>query len=87
MATLQRYLQLIGRTFPEIPETEITGNFDEQTLNAVNAYARLFGLPERGDVNYVLWNSISNLYSDLLQGEDKSFGQYPGYSVSENSGA
>lgn len=86
VTTLQRYLQLIGKTFAEIPETEVTGNFDEQTLNAVNAYARLFGLPERGSVDYVLWNSISNLYSDLLQGEEKSFGQYPGYSVSENNG-
>ena len=86
VTTLQRYLQLIGRTFPEIPEVEITGTFDIQTLNAVNAYAREFGLPERGDVNYVLWNSISNLYSDLLQGEEKSFGQHPGYPLSENSG-
>lgn len=81
--TLQRYLQVISMNFSEIPRVEITGVFDRQTLDAVDAYARLFGLPQRGDVNYFMWESISDLYSDLIQGEEKSFGQFPGYPLSE----
>lgn len=82
VAVLQEFLNRISRALPEIPSVEVTGVFDNQTLRAVDAYAREFGFPARGDVNYPLWESISGTYSDLVQGEEKSFGQFPGYALS-----
>lgn len=84
--TLQTYLALISRTYPSIPTVSVTGYFGPETRDAVLAYEREFGLPERGFVNLLVWNSIASLYSDLSQGEEKSMGQYPGYRMSENSG-
>lgn len=81
---LQTYLNLISKTYSDIPATEITGYFGKETQDAVLAYESIFGLPERGYVNLTVWNSITSLYSDLLQGEEKSFGQNPGYTLSEN---
>lgn len=82
VVVLQEFLRRISQALPEIPSVEVTGVFDNQTLRAVDAYAREFGFPARGDVNYTLWESISGLYSDLVQGEEKSFGQFPGYALS-----
>lgn len=83
--TIQQYLALISRTYPSIPTVAVTGYFGPETQEAVLAYEKEFGLPERGFVNLLVWNSISSLYSDLSQGEEKSFGQNPGYTLSENS--
>lgn len=82
---LQEFLKRISQSLPEIPSVEVTGVFDNQTLRAVDAYAYEFGFPARGDVNYPLWESISGMYSDLVQGEEKSFGQFPGYALSASN--
>ena len=83
---LQKYLALISKTYTSIPTVAVTGYYGEETQDAVLAYEREFGLPERGYVDLTVWNSIASLYSDLSQGEEKSFGQNPGYTVTENSG-
>ena len=83
---LQKYLALISKTYTSIPAVAVTGYYGEETQDAVLAYEREFGLPERGYVDLTVWNSIASLYSDLSQGEEKSFGQNPGYTLSENSG-
>lgn len=85
VSTVQGYLARISQTYPEIPTVSVTGNFDKATQDAVLAYERLFGLPERGFVNFEVWNSIAGLYSDLTGGEQKSFGQYPGYTLGEET--
>lgn len=81
---LQEYLGTIAVVFPEISAPDVTGYFDEATERAVLEYQRKFGLPVRGVVNLATWNSIGNLYSDLIEGEKKDFGQNPGYYLSEN---
>ena len=83
--TLQEFLALISRTYPEIPTVSVTGYFGPETQEAVLAYERIFGLPARGFVNALVWASIAEQYSILSQSEQKSFGQYPGYTVSESS--
>ena len=83
--TLQEFLALISRTYPEIPTVSVTGYFGPETQDAVLAYERTFGLPARGFVNAPVWASIAEQYSILSQSEQKSFGQYPGYTLSENS--
>ncbi len=81
---LQQFLVLISRTYPEIPTIEVTGYFGPETQTAVLEFERLFGLPQRGFVNALVWDSIAEQYSILSQSEEKSFGQYPGYNLSEN---
>lgn len=85
VSVIQRYLARISEAYPSIPRVEVTGVFDEATQDAVLAYEREFGLPERGFVNLTAWNSIADLYSDLVNGEQKSFGQYPGYTMGEET--
>ena len=85
VSELQRYLSTISDTYSSVPKVAITGYFGEDTQDAVLAYEREFGLPERGYVDATVWQSIASLYSDLSQGEEKSFGQNPGYTVNENA--
>lgn len=83
VSTLQRYLAKISEVYPSVPTVSETGYFGPETQEAVLAYEREFGLPQRGFVNLIVWNSIASLYSDLVQGEEKSFGQNPGYVLAE----
>lgn len=83
---LQQFLSAISRTYTEIPTVEVTGNFGPETQEAVLEYERLFGLPQRGFVNALVWDSIAEQYTILSQGEEKSFGQFPGYNISESQG-
>lgn len=87
VSTLQRYLAKISEVYPNIPTIAVTGYFGEETQEAVLAYEREFGFAQRGFVGLLLWNSIAGLYSDLVQGEEKSFGQHPGYDIAQDSAA
>ncbi len=62
---LQKYLALIGRTIPEIPEIPVTGYYGSQTRNAVITFQRLFGLPTSGVVGPVTWYQIAEQYDAL----------------------
>ncbi len=79
---LQEYLNYIARTYPDIPTVTADGVFGEATYNAVLAFNRVFGLSaETGVVNPTVWYAISDVYSDLYNGDQKSGGQFPGYTV------
>ena len=83
MSLIQEHLNFISQSYPEIPAVTVTGTFDNATQQAVLAYEREFGLPERGYVNLPVWNSIVQTYQSLKTGEQKSFGQNPGYTLTE----
>ncbi len=78
---IQERLSYISRFRTNIPNVEITGYFGPQTLNAVNAFASDQGLPARGFVGPVLWDLIEDTYFDLVEGDKKTSGQNPGYTV------
>ncbi len=59
---LQTYLSVIRQNIPEIPEISVTGYYGEQTVNAVEEFQRLFGLPVSGAVGPVTWANIANQY-------------------------
>ncbi|MEG2582967.1 MAG: peptidoglycan-binding protein [Oscillospiraceae bacterium] len=80
---LQTYLALISETYPVIPKITPTGYFGTETQNAVIAFQKEFGLLPRGVVGIQTWTEIANLYVALRNGDEKSFGQYPGYELSE----
>lgn len=83
VSLIQEHLNFISQSYPEIPAVTVTGTFDDATQQAVLAYEREFGLPERGYVNLPVWNSIVQTYQSLKTGEQKSFGQNPGYTLTE----
>lgn len=82
---LQTYLNKIAESNPSIPTVSATGNFGQETERAVIAFQRAYGLPPRGIVGLNTWNAIAEAYNDIVLGEDRSAGQYPGYPLSEAS--
>ncbi len=79
VSVLQERLSLIAESFSNIPPVQVTGTFDEATLNAVNAFLADVGLPQKGIVGPVAWSKIQETYLDLFNGNIKNEGQYPGY--------
>lgn len=81
VSTIQTYLSVISEVYPSIPSVSITGYFGEQTQRAVAAFQRFAGLDETGIVNGPTWTEAAVLYSDIIEGREKGFGQYPGGSI------
>lgn len=78
---VQERLSYISQFRPGIPNVEVTGYFDQQTQDSVNALLTESGLPPRGFVGPVTWDLIEKTYFDLLEGDKKTSGQNPGYTV------
>ena len=85
VATIQEYLAYIATVYPSIPAPTVTGVYGMETVQAVEAFQRQFGLPETGTVGVVTWDAIASLYSDLRTGNTQQLGQYPGTELSEES--
>lgn len=83
VSTLQEYLNTVATAYPNIPQVGVTGYFGTDTQNAVLAFQREFGLPPRGIVGPIMWNRLVEIYTDIRDGNEKSFGQYPGYPVEQ----
>ena len=45
------------------------------------AFQNLIGLEPNGLVGVITWNAITDLYSDLDNGNRLNDGQYPGYEI------
>lgn len=78
---LQEYLNYIAQYYPEIPTVNVTGYFGNATLEAVTAFQNLFGIEPSGTVGLLTWDTITEVYGSLYNGEKLNEGQYPGYSV------
>ncbi len=80
---LQTRLSYIADYVPGIVKVEPTGYFGSQTVEAVNSFFRDAGLPERGFVGPGIWKLIEDTYLNLLNGNMKTTGQNPGYTLKE----
>ncbi len=78
---LQTYLSYIHQTYPEVNDVSTTGYFGPVTKSAIMAFQKLYGQPQTGVVNSLLWDAITELYSDLRFGMDKRPYQSPGYTI------
>ena len=78
VALMQRYLNTIAESYPEIPTVNPTGYFGSMTEQAVIAFQRLFGLPENGIVDAATWEEIMSVYSNVTN-QTMGDGQYPGF--------
>ena len=78
---LQQYINVIAQVFPEVNSVEVTGYFGTQTDRAVKAIQELSGLEPNGVVGAITWDTITSLYSDIVNGSRLADGQYPGFSI------
>lgn len=61
--TIQMQLNRIRKNYPAIPEiTNVNGEFNEATKNAVKAFQKIFNLTQDGIVGKQTWYKISQIY-------------------------
>lgn len=63
---LQYFLNLISQYYPSVPETAVTGVFDEQTSIAVIEYQKVMGFEPTGIVTPETWESLYNNVLGIL---------------------
>ena len=63
--TLQKFLSSISIKDPSIPPVQVTGTFDEDTYNAVQALRTKYNLPQGDVVGPIVWDKIAQLYQEL----------------------
>ena len=83
VATIQEYLAYIATVYPAIPAPAVTGVYGMETVQAVEAFQREFGLEPNGIVGVTTWDAIASLYSDLRTGNAQRIGQFPGTELGE----
>lgn len=84
---IQEQLNRIAINFPLLPLIEVNGVYEEDTVNTVREFQRLFVLPVTGVVDKATWYRISQIYSSVKklseitsEGQRASYNQqlYPG---------
>lgn len=84
---IQEQLNRIAINFPLLPLIEVNGVYNEQTVNTVREFQRLFILPITGVVDKATWYRISQIYASVKrlseitsEGQRASYNQqlYPG---------
>lgn len=68
----QTYLNVIGRTYRDIPEIPVTGYFGAETENAVRIFQELFGIPVSGLVGAPTWDAVSKEYNYIRFGTQRT---------------
>ena len=63
---IQYYLAAVGNYYPTVPVIPVTGNFGEQTENAVKAFQTLSGLNPDGIVGRQTWNALYDAYLGIV---------------------
>ncbi len=90
VTTLQYYLAVIGYFNDNLPESSITGTFDQGTYNDVVSFQRAFSLTPDGIVGPATWEKLSDVYQNTVASVPLNYeGQYaaiyPGVSLNAGS--
>ena len=59
---IQEQLNAISDTYSSIPKVAVTGQYNEQTAEAVRTFQQIFDLPATGIVDFPTWYRISGIY-------------------------
>ncbi|MBE6672813.1 MAG: spore cortex-lytic protein [Ruminococcaceae bacterium] len=78
---LQSYINVLSTAYDEIPSIAEDGIFGENTRDAVYAIQALFNLTVDGSVDAITWAVIADTYDNIVKGNQRSPGQYPGYEI------
>ena len=68
----QTYLNLIGKTYRDIPEVPAPGSPGHQTEGAVRVFQDLFGIPVSGVVGAPTWDAVSREYNYIRFGTQRT---------------
>ena len=63
----QYYLAVVGAYYERVPRISVTGEYDDATTEAVQAFQRVFGLPQTGIADRRTWNDLYAAYSGILE--------------------
>ena len=74
---LQGYLYGISLFDKRIPQVLPCGEYNEDTVKAVEAFQREYGLPITGETDPVTWNMIALVYRNYLEGEPAAYHAFP----------
>ncbi len=75
---VQDYLNAISLSYPRIRPVTPTGYFGENTQNAVREFQQLEGIAQTGSVNEETYNAITELYREVISGQNSLPSQFPG---------
>lgn len=73
---VQYYLAFLGYFYEDLPQLLITGEFDEDTRQAVLAFQKEYGLAQDGIVGRDTWNTIQRVYNQLLTDLPQNYRQF-----------
>lgn len=59
---IQEQLNTIANAYSQIPKIAVTGQYNEQTADAVRAFQNIFSMPVTGIVDFPTWYRISGIY-------------------------
>lgn len=66
VAAVQHMLRELHFNYTDLSNVEVTGIYDEQTVNAVRDFQQNNQLPVNGNVGLLTWNAIADQYNVLF---------------------
>ena len=69
VSALQNYLNRISDTYTAVPKLVVDGIYGEATAAAVRAYQSIFGIEPTGITASVTWQSVTDTYRTLVDGD------------------
>lgn len=67
--SFQYYLAVIGAYYSSVLPVQITGDYNEETAEAVRSFQQTFGLPQTGIADRRTWNDIYRAYMGILESQ------------------
>ena len=76
--TVRFYLAFLGYFLPELPMISLSDDFDQELLDAVYTFQRVYGLPVDGVVDRETWNALQTAYQKVLAELPEDYRQFAG---------
>lgn len=76
--TVRFYLAFLGYFLPELPMISLSDDFDQELLDAVYTFQRVYGLPVDGVVGRETWNALQTAYQKVLAELPEDYRQFAG---------
>lgn len=83
---LQTYLYAISFINKEIPQIVPSGVYNRETIFAVRAFQREYGLPETGSTDPATWNKIVSVYRSYIRVAPMPYAVFPSETYVAHSG-
>jgi len=64
---VQYFLAVIAAFYNSVVPPDMTGVYDEKTVESVMSFQKIYGLPETGNVDRETWNAIQRAYAGIIE--------------------